>query len=101
MRRPSESSTVSVSSVESTRRALGICGSVVLEVLIPTFEQSFAVLLYESLDSVDFSPAEAVTSRESHRSQPELGLAVITFDVDMRRFATIPRIEEHSVGAAS
>ncbi len=101
MLRPSESSTESVLSVEFTLRALGICDSVVLEVLIPILKQLFAVLLYESFDSIDFSPAEAVTSGESRRTQPELCLAGISFDVDMRRFITVARVEEQSVGAAS
>ncbi len=101
MLRPSASSTESVSFVEFTERALGICDSVVLEVLIPALEQVFSVLLYESLDSIDLGSGEPVTPAESHRRQPELCLAVIAFDVDMRRFVSVARIEEKSVRAAS
>jgi len=60
----------------------------------------FLVCFYECLDSVDFLPAKPVTVLQADRFQPELGLAVIAFNMNMRRFVAVTGIEEKSIRTA-
>ena len=54
-----------------------------------------------TLNAGDFHPAESAAALQADRSQPELGNAVVAFDVDVGRFYAISGIEEESVGAAA
>jgi hypothetical protein len=59
------------------------------------------MFLYQRPKPVEVLPAETATTLKSDGIEPELGLPVVAFDVDMRRFAPVARVEEKSVRATS
>jgi hypothetical protein len=52
------------------------------------------MLLDQITDSVDLFPAEAAAALQPDGIEPELRLAVVTFDVDVRRLPSIAGVEE-------
>src|SRR5947209_4491926 len=98
--RPSTRSTVRVSSLSVTWRALAAWISSA-EVLIPAPQQRGLLILDKLLHLANLAPGEPTLAVEANRFEPELGDAVVTFDVDVRRLATISRIEEKPVGTNS
>jgi hypothetical protein len=77
------------------------CFSSIREVLIPRPHQRVGILFDDTLDTDDLCSAEAATSIESHRFQPEFCSAVLSLHMDMRRLMSIGGIEEQSVGSIS
>jgi hypothetical protein len=79
---------------------VGIRISIAKEV-IPTPQQTFSVFFDKPLYPTDFAPAETTAIVKSDRIQPEFSSILVAFNVDMRRFITVSRIEEESIGTAS
>jgi hypothetical protein len=75
---------------------VGIRISIAKEV-IPTPQQTFSVFFYKPLYPTDFAPAKTTAILKSNRIKPEFGGILVAFNVDMRRFITVPRIEEKSI----
>src|SRR5262249_38003925 len=93
MVRPSASSTERVSSPTSTWASRPWRSSTV-EGFIPAVRYLLPMLLDQLVDAVDFFPAEAATALEPDRVEPEFRLAVVSFDMDVRRLTPIAGIEE-------
>ena len=55
----------------------------------------------QSFHPVDLIRGQPVAPCKSYWVKPVLGLAIVTFDVDMGRLVAIASVEEQSVGAAS
>ena len=72
-----------------------------VEEFIPAIQQVLLILYDELLDSVDLICSKAMTVLQPNRVEPELRLAVVPFDVQVRRLVSIARIKEESVGASS
>ena len=87
--RPSVRSTASSLSVTLTCSARASWGSVV-EVLIPTPQQSFAVAFHQALYLLDLYSAKSATALQPNRVEPELGDGVVTLHVDVRCFIAVP-----------
>src|SRR5262249_37802265 len=66
----------------------------IAEDLMPALQQRRLVLLDQLPDAVNFLAAETVAALQPHRIEPELGLAVVALDVDVRRPAAVAGIEE-------
>ncbi|MEX2119440.1 MAG: hypothetical protein WD847_07585 [Pirellulales bacterium] len=90
--RPSDNSTESVSSVIVALTASDLETS--SEELIPTLQQSLLVLFYKRLNAIDIFPSETMAALETNRTQPELGLGIVTLNMDMRRFISVCRVKE-------
>ena len=60
-----------------------------------------AVYLNEFHDLVDFHTAEAACALQNNGIKPKLGDLLLTFHVDMRRFASIQRDEEKAISVNS
>ncbi len=93
--RPSAISTDNVSLVTFTWVAIEAWCSTAKE-LIPLLQQLQLVLLNQLGEPVDFLRGEPVTSLKADRIEPELGLTIIAFDVDVRRLAAIASVKEES-----
>src|SRR5213080_2132530 len=93
MVRPSASSTDRVSSLTTTRVARASRVSTTEE-LIPTLQKLLPVLVHQLLDAIDVLAAEATAAFEADGVEPELGLAVVAFDVDVWRLAAVTGVEE-------
>ena len=65
-----------------------------MEELIPRLQQLALVRFNQFLYPVDVFAPNAVTALQSNRIEPELGLAVVALDVDVRRFVSITRVKE-------
>jgi hypothetical protein len=91
--RPSDNSTERVSSVIVALAASALETSTEEE-RIPTLQQSLLVLFYKRLDAIDLFPSETMAAFETNRTQPELGLGIVTLDMDMRRFISVCRVKE-------
>src|SRR5262245_50556310 len=81
MERPSDSSTISASSVIVTCVAPTDRDSAV-EVLMPALQQMLLVLLDDRLNGVEFLAREPPTPLQPDGVEPELRLALVTLDVD-------------------
>src|SRR5438093_400288 len=88
MLRPSANCTESVSSLTATCVASGVGLSAVKE-LIPSLQEMPLVFFDQMTDLVDLLPAEAMAALKFNWVEPELRLAVVALDVDMRRLATV------------
>ena len=95
MVRPSASSTDNVSSLILTSVARASRVSIVEE-LIPTLQQLLPVLLDQRSDPADLASAETAATLEAHGVEPEVGLPVITFNVDVWRLSAITRVEKET-----
>ncbi len=94
--RPSESSTVNVSPVTVTSPASGNLTSTV-EIFIPRLHENRLPRFYYPRNPAYFGRPESATHLKPYRFQPELGDPIISFDVNMRRFVTIARVEEKAI----
>ncbi len=94
--RPSSSSTVRLSSVTSTWRAVADRISIA-KVVIPLSQQVLQVFLYEFVQPSDLSSAKPATAAKSDRIKPEFRDLVMAFNVNVWRFISITRVEEESV----
>jgi hypothetical protein len=52
------------------------------------------MILDDFLDAIEFPARESTAALEAYRVERELGLRVISFDVDVRRFVPVARVEE-------
>src|SRR4051812_46825093 len=82
--RPSDNSTVSVSSVTATCVAVTDRASAV-EVLMPSVQSLLPVPLDDRLDLADLVAGEPPAPLQPDGVEPELRLAVVAFDMDVRR----------------
>ena len=98
--RPSVSSTQSVSSLTRTCAAAGTCVSAVEE-FIPAFQQVLLILYDKSLDLVDPVCSKAMAPLQPDRIEPEFRLAVVSFDMHVRRLVSVASVEEETIGATS
>jgi hypothetical protein len=55
-----------------------------------------SVFLYKFVQPSDLSSVKPATAAKSNRTKPEFRDTVITFNMNVRRFTTITRIEEES-----
>src|SRR5437773_11128313 len=88
--RPSFTSTARVSSVTITFWAFASA----VKILIPTPQHVCSIFFNQSLDTVDLNSTKASAILQSYGFQPEFGLIVVPFDMNMRRLVTISRIKE-------
>lgn len=94
--RPSESSTVSVSSV----RVAGVAWAerdLAVEKLIPLVQQFALAPLHDRLDSMEFLSGEPTAPLQADGIELELRLTIITLDMGVWRFVSIVRMEEESL----
>jgi hypothetical protein len=56
-----------------------------------------SVFLDQPLDMTNLAPTEAATTLQPNRTEPELGLHVRSFYVDMRWLTTVSGIKEEPV----
>jgi len=91
--RPSVSSAERLSSVTLTSAASTSRAST-LEELIPSLQELLSVLFDKLSNLIDFFARETSTPLKANRIEPELRLAFVSFDVDVRRFGSIRRIKE-------
>src|SRR6266851_2349764 len=93
MLRPSANSTDSVSLLISTCVASGVGLSAVKE-LIPCLQEVPLVSLHQIADSVDLLPTEPMAAFDLDRVEPELRLAVVALNVNVRRLVAVAGVEE-------
>src|SRR5262249_10514695 len=93
MVRPSANSTDKVSSLTATPVAKAARLSAAEE-RMPTLQQLRLMLLDQLPDAIDFLAAEAVAALQPYRVEPELRLAVVALNRDVRRLATVTDVEE-------
>ena len=96
MERPSDSSSVSVSSVTDTCVAVADRASTV-EVLMPAIQQVLLVLLDDLLDLVNLATGKPLASLLPDRIKPTLCVTVVALDVDVRWLFPVTGIEEDSI----
>src|SRR5690554_6160876 len=95
--RPSVSSTLSRSSVTSTR---GIRTSVSsLEVLAPRADEGFCMFLHQPFQHVQLAQREATVPFQAYGLEPESSLPLVAAHVDVHALDTVARVEEEPVGA--
>ncbi len=100
MERPSESSTVSVSSVTDACIAVTDRASTV-DVFMPAIQQVLLVHLDDLLYLVELLAGECPASPQPHRIEPELRLAVVALDVDVRWLIPVAGIAKEPVRPAA
>src|SRR4051794_20121358 len=100
MVRPSDSSTVSVSSATVTDDAETGRRSVV-EILIPLVQQVMLAPIDDSLDLVQLPSGESRAVRHANRIEPELRLARVAFHMDVWRLASVARVKEEPIRPVS
>jgi hypothetical protein len=66
---------------------------------MPTLQQGLPILLDEGLDRADLSASKPPTPFQPHWIEPELGLGVVAFHMDVGRFAAVRGIEEEPIKA--
>src|SRR5579864_3410465 len=91
--RPSDNSTDSRSRDTCKLVALATMTSAVEE-LIPRLQEMLLMLDDYCLDSSDLIGTKPMTALQLHGFEPELGLQVVAFDMNMRRFTTVTGIKE-------
>ena len=60
-------------------------------------DERLAMLINEPLDVAKFRLVEPVIGRERNWSQPELGFAILAFNVDVRRLVSFATVEMEAV----
>src|SRR4026208_1335706 len=98
MRRASLSSTMSASSLISTRTASGTSIST-LEVRMPCLQNIELVRRNNALNGSQLAPAEAATPLQPHWIQPELRHFLFPLYVNMHRLLLISGIKEKPIGS--
>ena len=94
--RPSERSTVKPSSVTVTEVANTDRDSVV-EVVIPSVQQLAPAPFHNRQNSIDLASRKTAASFQKYGIKPKLRFAIISFDVNVRRFLSVARIEEEAI----
>src|SRR5438128_11542371 len=95
--RPSRRSTANSSSLTDTSVACAGCSLVII--LIPTLHQPFLVFFNDLDDLSQLFFIEALIPLKSWRRQPELGLAIIAFYVQVRWLGAVSSIKEKPIRA--
>ena len=96
--RPSDSSTLNVSSVTETLIALGEVNSVA-EIVIPSLQQLRRVICNMPLDLAKFSTPESAAVCEAYGIEPEFGDHVVALNVYVGWLMPVTRVEEEAIRA--
>src|SRR5262245_61059660 len=96
MVRPSLKSTLRVSSVTLTLSARGINISTA-EIVMPCLKELLLVVAEQSLNAPKLCTNKSVIALQSKRIKPELYQLVVSLNVHMRRFITIPGVKEETI----
>jgi hypothetical protein len=57
---------------------------------MPFFQETISVFFHQSLDMIQFRPAESAAVLKANRLKPEFGCFVIPFDMNMSRLGAVP-----------
>src|SRR5690606_13626526 len=95
--RPSVSSTLSRSSVTSTRAIRTSVSS--LEVLAPCADGRFCMIPHQTFQHVQLAHCEAAVPFQAYGLEPEFSLPLVAAHVDVHGLGTVARVEEEPVGA--
>src|ERR1035438_7750944 len=96
--RPSLSSTDRDASVTCTPCAVTIARSST-KVLMPASHQSIPVFLNQTHDLIHLHLTESLARLQPRGLEPNLGSVPFAFNMHVRRFITVARVEEEAVGA--
>ena len=72
-----------------------------VEILIPSVRQDLSAPLDNGLDQVDLFAGKPSTPLKPNGDEPEFRFAIVTFDMDVRRFISVTRIEEETTRSVS
>ena len=97
--RPSESETLSASSVICTPAAVGLLTNV--EVFILEFHEPNFMLFRDSFHPPQFCTTESAIPIQTHGRKPKLRFGVISLDVRVRRLIPVASEEKEAMGANS